>query len=311
MTPVVALQFWKWNLPLTPTTRSLGSALFGLAAMLFFSCMISPAATMAQGAADGLRGDFAVTIAPEDIPPVLIGGASLIGRWHISFDEDGTYELGRQDVGSLAVGQFEATDDQLRLHGETGILACADGSDGAEARYEWTVAEDRLLLTAIDEPCDLRRLLFTTRTLSELVACPPLGVSAGSDIRDDGPTGATPAASPRAMPWPDISPDAEIDRLLKQMSDCWATRHPERFLHLLSQEQRATQRPAEGDDETRFILTMGAPVVWELVSEIEWDGAGRATATVRQTLGDNIDELRYAFVFEDGAWRWDGIADDS
>jgi hypothetical protein len=288
-----------------------GSALLGLAAMLFLSCMNLPDAAMAQGAADGLRGDFAVTIAPEDIPPVLIGGASLIGRWHISFDEDGTYELGRQDVGSLAVGQFDATDDLLRIHGETGILACADGSDGVEARYEWTVAEDRLLLTAIDEPCDLRRLLFTTRTLSELVACPPLGVSAGSEVRDDGPAGAMPAPSPRATPPPSTPPDGDIDMLLKKMSDCWATRQPERFLQLLSQEHRATQRPEDGDDETRFILTMGAPVVWELAGEVEWDGAGCATATVRQTLGDNIDELRYAFVFEDGVWRWDGIANDS
>src|SRR5215217_7937174 len=72
-----------------------------------------------------LQGAFAVTIAAEDVPPDLIGGASLIGRWQVSFNADGTYLLDRQDVGPLATGQFTTDGDQLTLHAETGVLACA------------------------------------------------------------------------------------------------------------------------------------------------------------------------------------------
>jgi hypothetical protein len=32
---------------------------------------------------------------------------------------------------------------------------------------------------------------------------------------------------------------------------------------------------------------------------------------VRQVSGDTVDAVRYRFVFEDGAWRWDGLADSS
>jgi hypothetical protein len=102
---------------------------------------------------------------------------------------------------------------------------------------------------------------------------------------------------------------SEIDTLLKQMSDCWATRQPERFLQLLSAEHRAAQSPEDEDAERRFILNMGAPIVWELTGEVEVVDATRATATVRQTLGDTVDTVQYGFVYEDDAWRWDGTVD--
>ena len=92
------------------------------------------------------------------------------------------------------------------------------------------------------------------------------------------------------------------------MSECWATRDPDRFLPLLSRDYRAAQTPGEGDAERRFILTMGAPIVWELAGDVEITEGVRATAMVRQTLGDSVDVATYAFVLEDGAWRWDGIA---
>jgi hypothetical protein len=59
----------------------------------------------------------------------------------------------------------------------------------------------------------------------------------------------------------------------------------------------------------RFTLRMGAPLVWERTSDVEVVDATHATASVRQLSGDNVDVLRYDFVYEDGAWRWDGTSD--
>ena len=278
--------------------------------IVMLAWLLHPVAAVGQESADGLQGAFAVTIASEDVPPVLIEGASLIGRWHITFGADGTYMLVRQDVGTVARGQFETGGNQLTLRGETGVIACVEDSErDAAAVYEWEVTEGQLLLVALEEPCDRRRLLFTTRTLSALVACPPLsgtrpnsnaGSEPGSAI--DRSIGTPMASTPRPL----SSPQAEIDTLLGQMSDCWATREPDRFLQLLSREFRASQQAETEDDRRRLTLTMSAPIVWNLASEVETVDATHATASVQQTLGDTIDIVRQAFVYEEGAWRWDG-----
>ena len=54
---------------------------------------------------------------------------------------------------------------------------------------------------------------------------------------------------------------------------------------------------------------MGAPIVWERVSDVDRVSATRVTASVRQLSGDDIDVVRYEFIYEDGAWRWDGTSD--
>lgn len=261
---------------------------------------------LGQQSDEDVVGAYAVTIAAEDVPPELIGGASLIGRWHIEFSDDGAYMLARQDVGPLVRGALEVTGKRLTLRDESGVIACEPGPEGDAATYEWNLTGNRLLLTAVEEECDRRRLLLTTRTLSVLVPCPTPALERQAIAIPEAP--ATPMALGSATPsFP--SPDEAIDTLLKQMSDCWATRQPERFLPLLSQRHRAEQRPVGGDAERRFVLNMGAPVVWELAGDVEITDGAHATAMVRQTLGDSVDVVRYAFVLEDGSWLWDGVAD--
>ena len=274
---------------------------------------LSPGAVMGQEPERRLQGAYAVTIATEDVPPELIGGASHIGRWQIRFGDDGAYVLERQDVGSLVRGQFRVDGNRLLLDGETGVIACeTDPENDAAATYEWEIADGRLLLVAIDEPCDRRRLLLTTRTLSPFAACPPLTGNRGEASGKMAPSDMTdvPAGTPvSATPIDSASPTTDIDTLLKQMTDCWATRQPERFLHLLSADYRAAQTPDDENAERRFILNMGAPLVWDLAGEVEVIDATHVTAMVRQTLGDTVDVVRYAFVYEDGSWRWDGAVD--
>jgi hypothetical protein len=181
------------------------------------------------------------------------------------------------------------------------VLACASGADDETATYRCDMTEERLLLTAIEEPCARRRLLLTTRTLFLFAACP-------SDVIERATPAAATHTGDRSAPAP-APPDPAIDTLLRQMSDCWATRDPDRFLSLLSRDFRATQQPEDDDDVRRFTLRMGAPLVWERTSDVEVVDATHATASVRQLSGDNVDVLRYDFVYEDGAWRWDGTSD--
>lgn len=273
----------------------------------------APLAGVGQEKEPELRGAFAVTIADEDVPPELIGGASLIGRWQISFEGNGVYEIGRQDVGRLLRGQFETDGSRLILREETGVIACASGADvDVAAVYEWKVETGRLLLSAVEEPCASRRLLLTTRALSSFAACPPLSADRGEASAVDEPRRSNefPGATPgQGTPVAGTVPTEEIDTLLKQMSDCWATRDPDRFLQLLSQEHRTSQAPVDDAGRRRYELNMAAPIVWDLTGEVETIDSERATAQVRQTLGDAIDMVQFSFVLEEGSWRWDGIVD--
>jgi len=279
----------------------------------------SPLAWAGQGEDAELRGEFAVTIAEEDVPQDLINGAALVGRWRIAFNPDGTYALERQDVGPLASGRFLVDGRSLTLTDETGLLACpARGGEPSTATYEWERRDGRLALIAITEPCDSRRLLLTTRLLAGFAPCPtepavatpppatpapvPTGPASPLDVRPALTTPAAGGGTPTAAPQ-----TAAIDELLARMTACWATGDPQKFLPLLSAEHRATLA-GDADELRRFALTMGAPIVWERVGEIEPVDAGRVVATVRQTSGDEEDFTRYAFVVEDGAWRWDGNA---
>jgi hypothetical protein len=298
--------------PFAMTVGMRATVLLALALALLLS--LSPGSVMGQEPESRLQGAYAVTIATEDVPQELIGGASLIGRWQITFGADGAYVLERQDVGALVRGQFQVDENRLVLRGETGVTACEAGPENdLAATYEWQIANGRLLLVAVEEPCARRRLLLTTRTLSPFVACPPLPDDRGGASGDGPPSGMTvvPVGTPvSATSISSASPAMEIDTLLKQMSDCWATRQPARFLRLLSAEYRTAQTPEDEDAERRFILNMGAPIVWDLAGEVAVIDDTHATATVRQTLGDTVDVVRYAFVFEDGSWRWDGTVAD-
>lgn len=281
------------------------------------SMMVAGAAIDADGAAAWQElpapvGDYAVTIALEDVPRDFPAGATLIGRWRIGFGADGAYELERQDVGVVARGRAAVAGDRLTVTDESGPLACPAGADGSPAPgvYAWDLIDGRLRLAAIEEPCAERRLLFTTRLLTRYVACPPLpdgaaaspvGVGAGTPVAITATPGAAGAAA-----------GAAIDDLLATMSACWATRQPERFRPLLSPEQAAALIGDGEDAARRFARTMAAPIVWERSGEVELLDATHAAATVRLFLGDEVDYLRFAFVADAaGAWRWDGVYEDA
>lgn len=271
-------------------------AIYVALAVIVFSALVAPWVALAQDDAATLAGSFAVTIADEDVPLDLVDRATVVGRWEIAFD-GGEYALSRQDVGELARGRYRTDGDQVVLEGHAGVLACPDPSTGA---YRWRADGSRLVLAAIDEPCAPRRLLLTTRVLVAAVPCPPASPASPSPSAI-----ATP--EPAATPQPAGDIEAAIDGLLTRMSACWATRDPARFLALTSDAYRAAVGERGADTYRRFAIAMALPIVWDRVEPVAVTDDHNATAIVRQTSGDHEDYGRYAFVFEDGDWRWDGV----
>lgn len=268
--------------------------------------MLFPPVALAQDDPAALDGAFAVTIADEDVPLDLVDRATVVGRWEIAFD-GGQYALSRQDVGELARGRFRTAGDTLMLDDHAGILACPPSAGS----YRWRVEDGRLFLAAVEEPCAPRRLILTTRVLVAAVPCPPASDGSPSPVpgAPPEPIAATPqpAGATAATPTPIDDIEAAIDDLLVRMSACWATRDPERFLALTSDAYRAAIRDGGADGYRRFAVAMALPLVWDRVEPVTLTDARHATAVVRQTSGDHQDYGRYAFVFEDGAWRWDGV----
>ena len=270
----------------------------GIAALAVLLLTLAAVPARGQEAEPPLQGEFAVTVTAEDVPPTLIDGPMLIGLWQVGFAPDGTYSRGRQDVGTLATGRYVVAGDQLILTGETGLLACGlDDESKRDAVYTWGYDEQRLRLTPVDEPCPSRRVILTTRSLATYVACPAAAPSLAS------PVAAAPATPVATAP----PAESDIDAILARMSSCWATRQPERFLTLLSRDFRASLATDHAAELRRLALTMASPVVWDRVAPIAPIGPGRFSAKVRQTAGDEVDFVVYAFVQEDGAWRWDGV----
>jgi hypothetical protein len=260
----------------------------GWHALAIASLLLLLIAPVSAQEAEFPAGAFAVTIAFDDVPPTLIDGASLIGRWQIAFAADGSWQRSRQDVGELTRGGYTVEGERLTLRDQAGVLACGGGEDEADlAIYGWRLTAEGLRLTAEQEPCAARRLLLTTRTLTPFVACPAVA-SAATPVGDDL--------------------TSKLEAVLTTMSACWATTQPDRFLPLLSRDLRQRFTTA-ADDPDRLALVMNTPLVWDGAQDLTVIAPDRVAATVRQTSGDTIDVLRGEFVWQDGGWRWDGASD--
>jgi len=282
----------------------------------------SPQRLSAQTDDDSLSGEFAVTIGRLDVPFDLPNGPSLLGRWRISFSPDGTYEIARQDVGPVVTGFFELDGERITLTDESGLLACTVGPDGetdvSTGTYRWElIGTERLSLLPIEEQCQSRRILLSTRELTAFVAC-----LTGAQVTDGAtPTPeaelslaallGTPAAGPSES---DVEIAEEIDWLLAQMTACWTTGDPSLFLPLLSSSFLPQFKASLGADdltdaEFNALLqqAMAVPFVFERAGDLNIQDATHVSAIVRTQIAGSEDFTRFRFVLEDGAWRWDGV----
>ncbi len=212
-----------------------------------------------QAQDDSPAGDWSVAIARTDVPVDIASSFSYVGRWRLSIDADGTYDAERLDVGTTLVsGTWTTEGDQITFTDEGGILSCANAAampivndDLDSGTYTWTRSGKTLTLTRSDDACPGRVILLSTFAFSTYIACstPPMSMAEllGSPVPETFDVTATIAASPIAVSdtatvgTPEsgsVSFASEIDTLLGQMTACWASREPERWLPLLSNEFR-------------------------------------------------------------------------
>lgn len=329
----------------TPSTIRRGPratlvATYGVVGALVLGLLVPFAVFGQDGQSSDLVGEYAVNIRKDDVPQDLANGATLIGIWQFSFTADGAYTGDRQDVGNLINGTYQVDGDKVTLTDGEGLLSCAnpaaqsgDQGDVSAGTYQWTRTGERLSLVPVEDGCASRRVLLATREFDAFVACSieagagelatPVAegspVVEGSPIADGSPVAEAPsnslAASPEAeAPDSAASPEAvtaadqAIDNLLDQMTSCWSTGDPDRFLPLMSDSFRAQFLAGAAGDPVQAVATLMASTqfIWARAGEVTVIDETHASAIVRQTVGAAEDFLRYIFVFEDGAWRWDG-----
>ncbi|MDP9367824.1 MAG: lipocalin family protein [Chloroflexota bacterium] len=284
------------------------------------------------GERDEIAGEYSVAITREDVPADLAGGPSLIGKWRISFGEDGNYTVRRQDVGDLITGTYEIEGDQITITDEGGILSCAGLASAtgtaASATYAWDRVGTGLSLTPVEEGCAPRRLLLATRDLGAFVACltgqggdadagvttPPATPDADDPLdalAEEVGRAATPDADEEATqgePDPD-NPEAAIDELLSQLTACWASGDPANVLPLFSEGLRRDLVQALGPDSTEADLVdtltpfLAVPITWERAGDLDLEDEDRASAVVAVRIDVEEEFQTLEFVYEDGAWR--------
>jgi hypothetical protein len=294
----------------------------GIALLALMAMSLMPRPGRAQDDTASIAGDYSVVIGRNDVPRDLPNGPSLIGRWRITFAKDGTFVLERQDVGPVVTGSYEVNGSQVIITDEGGLLACTVGPDGetdvSSATYQWDLLGDRLTLFPVEDGCVTRRILLGTREFAPFVAC--LTGAAPAPVATPEPAAESPLSVLRGAT-PPTGPDGairqieeQIDALLAQMTACWATGDPTKFLPLLSSsflpEFKASLGAADAT-EAEFIAlmtqAMSVPFVFERAGDIDIEDDTHVSAIVRTQIGGSEDFSRFRFVFEDGAWRWDGI----
>jgi hypothetical protein len=143
--------------------------------------------------ADALVGEYAVTFTDEEIPITLVGGPGLVGDWVVIFAADGSYEVRRQDVGTVVVGAYEVDGQTVTVTDEGGVLSCATPQAGGDpietGTYTFEPSGDRLTLRVVEDGCATREYLFTTRPLGPFVACRTVAVPLSAEPADPGAEG--------------------------------------------------------------------------------------------------------------------------
>ncbi|MCC6944570.1 MAG: hypothetical protein IT335_08325 [Thermomicrobiales bacterium] len=314
-----------------------------LAMVLFVTAAFSVQFTLAQDE-NSIVGQYAVAIVRGDVPTDLPDGYNYVGKWIIDFNDDGTYTARRQDVGLLVSGSWEASGDVVTITDDVGLVSCTNptavtipGDDITAGSYTWSRNGDNLQLIPQEDGCGGRVLLLSTHILGPYVPCTVDPIDLSDEAVDE--TGdVLPVGSPEAIVAEVLTPDdpggstrggstgssqstqdataepeldaaavaAEIDTLLGQMTSCWSTGDPDLWMALLSAEFRELLIGSDPDFLTTIQAAMAVPIIWERAGAVEVESPTTASAIVRTTVDQEQDFQRFAFVLEDGEWRWDG-----
>ena len=117
----------------------------------------SPDVVATQPSERALLGTYVVDV-PES-PAARREG--LVGRWVISLEDDGALELRPPPTytGATTGAAWRVEDELLRTDAlvEPGCQA----DNGYVGTYRWSLTDDLLVFSLVDDACDVRRTLFT------------------------------------------------------------------------------------------------------------------------------------------------------
>ena len=263
-----------------------------------------------------LPGDWSISVTTGDAKDDVPNSDMLVGVWHLAFAADGVYTAERNDLGVLISGTWDLADDVLTIVDEAGLLSCSEAGntgdeslDVATGAYRLVEDDDATRLEVIDDGCGLRVVLMTAGALTPFVPCPV--VSTGLDaLTGAGTTIYTPAIDAVAGPV-----EEQIDRFLGELTACWATGDPDRFLPLLTNEYQpqflsaGTDESEDASRQARALSTaMGIEFTFTRAGDVREVREGEATCIVRTVIGGQEALQRFRFLLVDGAWFWDGPA---
>ena len=293
--------------------------------------------SQARAQDDSPVGQWSVALGRVDIPVDIASSMSYIGRWRLGIEEDGTFQAERTDVGIVIEGTWTAEGDQITFTDESGLLSCGNAAaapiiddDMATGTYTWARSGKTLTFTQVDDACPGRIILLTTFSFNTYVACATVPLTTAELL---GSPVASPVAQESVAPLPSEEPasplavgsplavestpagspvplsetfEREIDDLLGQLTACWASREPERWLPLLSDEFRDALIASDPNFLETLSISMSSPIVWERAGELTILAPNQITAPVKSTVGTEQDFQTFVFTFEDGQWKWNG-----
>lgn len=268
-------------------------------------------------------GQWSVALARTDIPVDIASSMSYIGRWRLGIEANGTYQAERTDAGIVVEGSWTVDGDQITFTDESGLLSCGNSAAAPiidqnmdTGTYTWTRSGKNLTFTQVDDACPGRIILLTTFSFSSFVACSTqplsmaelLGTPVASPVEEETVVPvATSSAAASGSPQPLAQTfTTEIDDVLAQLTACWASREPARWLPLLSDEFRGALIASDPNFLETLTISMTSPIVWERAGEITILAPNQISAPVKSTVGTEEDFQTFIFIFEDGEWKWNG-----
>ncbi len=126
----------------------------------------APAATAAPMAPDApaaVTGEYAVTIALGDVPTTMPDSMrqQMVGAWTLALHEGG-HSVVTHNGREVVQAPYAVSGNQFTLTAEdTGPYACKSA-----ASYTWQMTGNQLALTRVQDTCDGRVVVLTTRPLT-------------------------------------------------------------------------------------------------------------------------------------------------
>jgi hypothetical protein len=110
-----------------------------------------------------LVGDYTVTLAAADLPATMPDSVKqrTIGTWTLSLHQ-GVHYVGSQNGREVVDGPYSVSGNQFTLPaGDRGPYACR-----TTGTYTWQMNNDQLTFTRVQDQCEGRARVLTTRPLT-------------------------------------------------------------------------------------------------------------------------------------------------